>query len=451
MWIPNDYISPICANLCNLWQTQGFPGVRTFGKNYTVQNSHMKKSWIIVSLVNFLLASLMGLLLRGAFVWEIEWLDYRNMLHGHSHVALLGWLYLGIFLLIHANLLPKEKSDKSIYNWLFWLTQLSVLGMAIAFPIQGYATYSIFFSTLHIILSYVFCVQVWKDHSTNNPKISILLKTAILFLFISTIGVFMVAYIMAAGKRVDVLYQMAIQFYLHFQFNGWLLFAVLALFFHRFGDILRIENKIFHQFYWLFLLSNIMSYALILYWGYRWEITYYVNSVAVILQFIAFITLLKSFLKHWEPLKNSLNKLQAILLKLLIVVFMVRILFQLALVVPELTEMSVLLRLFIIGFIHLNMLGFFTAYLWLEFLYLMQNESNPVLKTGVILIVSGFLITELIMFLQGFFYWQEWGKLPLFHEILFYASCILSIAALTYLVAFFKKYFTNLNFRRFQL
>ncbi len=398
----------------------------------------MKKTWLIVSLVNFLIASLMGLLLRGAFVWEINWFDYRNMLHGHSHVALLGWLYLGFFILIHAKHLPRKKADKPIYKWLFWLTQFSVLGMGIAFPIQGYAAYSIFFSTLHIVLSYIFCAQVWKDHSKEDYRSSLLLKTAILFLFISTIGVFIVAYIMATGNRGDVTYQIAIQFYLHFQFNGWLLFALLALFFNRFGYILKIEKRNFNQFYWLFLAGNLLSYALVLYWGYRWEFTYYINGVAVILQLLAVSILFKSFKQNWKQLKNSLSTLQTVLLKLLVTVFITRTLFQFALVIPEMAEMAVLLRLFIIGFIHLNMLGFFTAYLWIEYLSVNKHENKSLLRPAVILLLLGFLMTELIMFLQGFYYWQEWGKLPYFHEALFYTSCILPIAAFTFLVAFLK-------------
>lgn len=398
----------------------------------------MKKTWLIVSLVNFLIASLMGLLLRGAFVWEIEWLDYRNMLHGHSHVALLGWLYLGFFIVIHAKLLPKDKADKSVYSWLFWLTQFTVLGMAIAFPIQGYAAVSIFFSTLHIVLSYIFAVQVWKDHNREDFKSSLLLKTAILFLFISTVGVFVVAYIMASKNGANVIYQIAIQFYLHFQFNGWLLFALLALFFNRFGAILKIGNKAFSQFYWLFLIGNILSYALVLYWGYRWDFSYYVNAIAVVLQLLAVLALLKSFGGNWVQLKNSLSAVQKLLLKLLIIVFVTRTLFQFALVIPEMAEMAVLLRLFIIGFIHLNMLGFFTAYLWLEFIS-KKEEKKHILKVGVSLTIVGFILTEIIMFLQGFYYWQELGKFPYFHEALFYVSCILPIAILTFLTAFSEK------------
>jgi len=390
----------------------------------------------------------MGLLLRGAFVWEIEWLDYRNMLHGHSHVALLGWLYLGFFILIHARLLPKEKADKAIYTWLFWLTQVSVLGMAIVFPIQGYASLSIFFSTLHIVLSYIFAINVWKDHIRENFNSSLLLKTAILFLFISTVGVFVVAYIMASKNDANVIYQIAIQFYLHFQFNGWLLFALLALFFNRFETALQIGNRKCRQFYWLFLVGNILSYALVLYWGYRWEFSYYINALAVVLQLLAVATLLKSFRMHWAELKNSFSAMQKLLFKLLITVFITRTLFQFALVIPEMAEMAVLLRLFIIGFIHLNMLGFFTAYLWLEYLTGSKVENNMLLRSAVLLLVLGFMITELIMFLQGFYYWQELGKLPYFHEGLFYASCILPISIALFGIPFkYVKHSPMLNER----
>ena len=48
----------------------------------------MNKSWILLSLFNFLVAAVMGLVLRGAFVWEINWMDYRNLMHGHSHVEI---------------------------------------------------------------------------------------------------------------------------------------------------------------------------------------------------------------------------------------------------------------------------------------------------------------------------------------------------------------------------
>ena len=53
-----------------------------------------KRIWLVVALLNFLMAAGMGALLRMAFVVEIPWVKYQYLLHAHSHVAMLGWIYL---------------------------------------------------------------------------------------------------------------------------------------------------------------------------------------------------------------------------------------------------------------------------------------------------------------------------------------------------------------------
>src|SRR5680860_44348 len=149
----------------------------------------MKKSWIIISFFNFFIAALMGLMLRSAFIWEIDWLEYRNMMHGHSHLAMLGWVYLALYALIWYRFIPKEKREKRVYSLLFWFTQFTVVGMMGSFPLQGYQVISISFSSLHILSSYVFCYLVWKDHHILKAEVSLLLKTALVLMILSTMGV----------------------------------------------------------------------------------------------------------------------------------------------------------------------------------------------------------------------------------------------------------------------
>src|SRR5690554_4188211 len=98
----------------------------------------MRNNWIFLSLLNFLIAALISLILRGAFLWEISWLDYRNWMHAHSHVAMLGWAYLALFVLIGTGFIPRETWSKPFYARLFWFTQITVIGMMFAFPAQKY-------------------------------------------------------------------------------------------------------------------------------------------------------------------------------------------------------------------------------------------------------------------------------------------------------------------------
>jgi len=44
-----------------------------------------------------------------------------------------------------------QERSQAWYKWPFYLINLTVLGMLIAFPIQGYAFYSIAVSTLHTV------------------------------------------------------------------------------------------------------------------------------------------------------------------------------------------------------------------------------------------------------------------------------------------------------------
>jgi hypothetical protein len=115
-----------------------------------------------LALLNFFLAALLGVLLRYAFVEELTFITYRPVMHAHSHVAMLGWVYLALYALLLPAFVPAA-AGKGFYRGLFWLTQLSVAGMLISFPLEGYGPWSISFSTLHVLCAYAFAGQIWRD------------------------------------------------------------------------------------------------------------------------------------------------------------------------------------------------------------------------------------------------------------------------------------------------
>ncbi len=408
---------------------------------FPFNDKSMRKSWVLVVLLNFLVAAVFGGLLRAAFVWEISWMDYRNMLHGHSHVALLGWLYLGFFLLIHRQLIPEDKSRKAIYAILFWTTQFAVLGMAIAFPIQGYAGFSIFFAALHIFSSYLMVFQVWKDHDRSNPQVTLLLKTALVFLVLSTVGVWALAAIMATGGKASLLYQIAIQFYLHFQFNGWLLFTLLALLVKHLQNGTWLTDH-FHLIYRILLGSQILTFSLVIFWAYESYWAYLIHGLGALLQGLVGMVILYHLIKEGSYLPKQLSTWP--FAKLAILVVGIRVLFELLLVFPYLAEMAVVLRPIIIGFIHLNMLGLFSAYLLFALYPRKDGEKDTGwMKGSILFFYLGFIGSEGYLFLQGFFYWQEWGRLPWFYEGLFITSCFLFIGIIIYGLKKFKLIYFN--------
>lgn len=106
------------------------------------------KKHTLIALGYFLLAALLGVFLRFFFVTSIP-ANFRYVVHAHSHIALLGWVYLGLSALIYKMYFSEAKKGKT-YKRIFWFTQITLLGMLFTFPFTGYAALSITFSTLFL-------------------------------------------------------------------------------------------------------------------------------------------------------------------------------------------------------------------------------------------------------------------------------------------------------------
>lgn len=379
------------------------------------------KSWIICCFLNFTVAALMGLLMRFYYLFPITKINYLYLLHAHSHVAMLGWVYMMIYVLIVHFFIPEEKSSKPIYNYLFWITESTVIGMMVSFPIRGYALFSIVFSTLHIVLSYIFCWLVWRDCSKDKSAAGKLVIASILFMVFSTFGVWCLGPTINMAGKQSAFYQIAIQFFLHFQFNGWFLFAILALFIKQFQN--KIETKQFRIFLSLLILSTLLTVAFPIGWFVKNQILKYLNAIGVLLQVVSFIYCYKMLQPQLRQFKAGLDSVTRLTYGFALLSLFLKIIVQLVVLFPNLTEVSHQIRNWVIGFIHLTTLGIITGFL---FGVLLQNNLLPgkiyLLKIGIKYFFFGYILTELLLFGQGIFYYLEKGLLFGYYEIIFGAS-----------------------------
>ncbi|MBF7090285.1 hypothetical protein IUY40_01840 [Flavobacterium sp. ALJ2] len=384
-----------------------------------------KKSWIICCFFNFLIASLMGLLMRYLYLFPLN-INYSFLLHAHSHVAMLGWAYLMIYVLIVCFYLPKEKGEKPIYNRLFWVTEFAVVGMMVSFPIQGYALFSIVFSTIHILLSYVFCWLVWKDGFKEKINDHKLLLAAILFMVLSTFGVWCLGPAVSMLGKQSAFYQIAIQFFLHFQFNGWFLFAVLALFLKQFED--KIEKKSFKIFFTLLIIATFLTVAFPVSWYVENNVLSWINTTGVILQLVAFIHFYKMLKPQISWFKDNLDSTTKLVYGLALCSLFLKIIIQLLVLIPKLAEVSHQIRSFIIGFIHLTTLGVITGFL---LGVLIQNKllshQSYLLRSGIKCFILGYIATEVLLFLQGGFLYFGQGALFGYYEWVFGTSILIVV------------------------
>ncbi len=381
----------------------------------------MLKKWILICFGNFLIAALMGLLLRLQFVAPVGNVNYQFLLHGHSHIAMLGWVYLALFALIYHFFIPKNNENEKKFNRLFWITEGAVIGMMIAFPLQGYALFSIVFSTIHIFSSYYFVRLVWKNLETNLVPERYLIKTALFFMILSTCGIWCLGPAVGLLGKTSAFYQIAIQFFLHFQFNGWFIIAVLALLFHQMQ--LKVENRVFFSFYKWLIVGTVLTFALPVSWFISSPILTWINGVGVVVQLVAFAKLILMLRPQFGEFYAKLKEIEKIVYSFALLSLGLKVLVQLVVIFPDMALVSHQVRNFVIGFIHMIMLGVITGFL-LGFLLNAKviNRKNRFSEYGIKIFLMGFILTEFLLFAQGGNLFFNWNLIPMYHQNLFLSS-----------------------------
>ena len=189
------------------------------------------RHWFFASALWLAAISLLGIAMRMSFIGQpVINLPYQNLLHAHSHIAFFGWMgsrLMGLFYYFLKS--DREHIFKKHETITFWLLQIFTLGAFIAFLAQGYALFSIIFSTLHVFLWYYFAWKIWPRFKNHTNNISFLfLKTALIFLLLSSLGTWALPPVMI--KMPDsFLKRAAIDFFVHTFSDGWLITASLGV------------------------------------------------------------------------------------------------------------------------------------------------------------------------------------------------------------------------------
>ena len=383
-----------------------------------------RRTWVSWALGFFFVASVLGLLMRSFHIWDVPVLEYRNILHTHSHIAMLGWG----FLILSGGMvfsLAKDESEIRKFGWLFIGAVISVLGMLASFPVQGYGLFSIAFSSLHVLISYGFVYRLFillnSEKSTTGIR---LLRLALGFLVISSLGLWALGPINAQLGKMHELSFMSIQWFLHFQLNGWFVMGVLGLIFLHF-------ERAGCQFHWpryqeiLLAGSVVLTYALAVTWAEPSRLAFQINGLAVIIQLVAYSYLILALFRGFGKL--DLLSIVRILLISAIASLFLKAALQAVLVIPAIAVISYTIRMYVIGFLHLVLLGVLTF--GISSLVMQKNwmEDTAISRSGWGLLLGGFVISELLLFGQGTLIWLQSGFLEDYHLYLFLGSCLFPI------------------------
>ncbi len=379
-----------------------------------------------MALIFFFIAALLGLSMRYFFVDEIPFFSYRNILHAHSHTALLGWSYM----LLTGSLFISYGIDTrghAVFRKLFYVNLVCVVGMIFSFLLQGYGPVSITFATAHMISTYVYAWHYLRFlRSKESSTARYFIRWAIRWQLISTLGLLAVGPVVAFYGKLHPLYSASVQFFLHFQLNGWFTFAVLGLLFHylaKSGRSIELRTSTLA----LLQLSLLCTYFLSVTWSTPIPLLFYINSIGVAIQLWAFVRIFRT-LRQEAPGIFSFKNLPSALLSIGLFSMLFKVLIQSALVIPQMAVVSYTIHNFVIAFIHLIMLGSITfsmAGILLDQGALSRDKSS---RMGWRLLIVGFFLMEFILFGQGLMLWTGFGFVSHYYEIIFAVSIFLPVA-----------------------
>jgi hypothetical protein len=318
--------------------------------------------------------------------------------------------------------------------------QMSSYGMLFTFPFTGYAAGSIAFSTASIFVSYVFAGLVLKEllrrkQWTVEKK---WITAAMLCNILSSIGTFVLAYLMMTKNLRQDWYFGSVYFFLHFQYNGFFLFSIGGMLMHFLSKYMSVADTITANYFFNSLvIALVPAWFLSLMWMRIPQWMYYSAVAGALVQLAALWFFIKLIMRQ----KNNFNTQVIPLVKWFWLVvgtaFAIKILMQVFSAVPQLNVFAFGLRPIVIGFLHLVLLVFVSVFLMG---YLFQQgflTLHRATKTAAWFFLIGVLLNEVVLMIQGIAA-ISYATIPYANYLLLFTALLMLMSLLVVFASNFK-------------
>ncbi len=394
------------------------------------------RRWAFFSVLNLLILSVVGIILRYKIILPLPFVNQKNLLHGHSHFAFSGWVSMALFTGILWILSKHISLDIKKYNRIFLLGQIASFGMLFTFPFVGYKLPSIFFSTVSVMFSYLFVYFAWKDMRKSLLPLPVAnwFKAAFIFLLFSSFGTFLLAYLMSSGKHDQEWYIGSVYFFLHFQYNGWFLFSILG-FFVYFLSRLTYQPGCYTSpwIFRLFFVSAFPAYFLSALWMKLPDWIYWLAVAAGIVQILAMVLFIRLYLCCKQGILDAIPLVVKWLWGFAFLALVLKITMQAFSVIPSISHFAFGFRPIVIGYLHLVLLGLVTFFI---LGFLVQQKllyiTQPMARRGLAFFISGVVLNETLLMIQGI--WSIWYEtVPYTSQALFVVAIVMFLGLLQFL------------------
>lgn len=397
------------------------------------------RKWLYFAFINLLIVAFLGLILRYKITFSLPFFNQKYLQHGHSHFALTGWISQVLMVLMAykvSALIGLDHFKK--YQWILIANMIAAFGMLISFPIQGYATVSIAFSSLSILVSYIFAYRLWKDIdavSVDQPGFK-WFKASLLFSVLSSIGVFLMVYLMVSKNMNPHYHLAAIYLFLHFQYNGWFVFSCFGLLANRIKG--HIDLKKLNLFFWVNAIACIPAYFLSAPWLPVPKLAFVVVVLAAVFQFLSWIWVAVASRRTVIAFMDKLPSIAKWLLVLSALAYTLKVMLQLGSTIPALSTIAFGFRPIVVAYLHLVFLGVISLFILGYVFGWVFTRMNRVTKMGIVMFVVGVILMEGALMVQGVFA-IDYHIVPYINEIILAFTVLIFAGLLVLNVGLLRK------------
>lgn len=397
------------------------------------------KFWLRFSIFNLLIVALFGVVMRYKIGFEFPYLDQKNLQHAHSHFAFAAWISQTLYILIYWHLQSASNNQYiNTFNRLFLINACSAWGMLIAFSIQGYGAVSIALSQINTFCSYAFLFYYFKasKNQLHIPSIK-WFRWALILNAISSIGTYVLAYMMINKSITQNLYLSSVYFFLHFQYNGWFMFACIGL---LIAACIKLIPKftISETIFKLYIFSVFPAYLLSVLWLKLPLWLHVIVIAAAILQLLAWQKLFSSVYRAFKQHVTLLPTYIKFILILIAIAYSSKLLLQLGSTIPEVSTLAFGFRPIVIAYLHLVLLGIISVFLLTYIMGFIFSETSLSLRLFFVCFAAGVYLNEIALGAQGIAS-LSYTLVPYMNHILLAVS-LWMLVSLAGLLACFKQH-----------
>lgn len=405
----------------------------------------MIRKFTLQGIFFFIIFAVLGTIIRWKMAMPLfPSLNSEYLIHAHSHLAVLGWTNVAFIALVLFFTFSKEALQRKTIKIYFWALLIVNAGIAPSFTAQGYGPVSIAVSTLSVVLSFWFLIIYFRSQSEEEKDLPhhLFFTTGIILYVLSAVGLVMVALSMAAKIGGENLFNAGVYFYLHSQYNGWMIFILLGTvygYLHRQGKLF--SKKTITWQWALLTISFFPSYIpQIAYIGLPlWLIA--ASIIGTVLNLVAIVLFLLTTLRTMLSVIDTKALRFTYLYTML--AFLAKALLEVGGATPWLTEMVHTNRQVVIGYLHLTLLAFISVYLIFAIQQYLFTEQRNGGQNAIFFVPTTFLMV-FILFFDGLLQWLGiYGNAVRINIILGIISLLITIGGLLFFLQALRAKFTQ--------